>query len=152
MLPGKMPGDICCRGRCRETYAAGEVAGRHMLPGKMPGKLYQYSLNRLHLKTLIASIADESQSDALSTKLRSENISHSFVFLKSWAVSSAGSEHLPYKQGVGGSNPSLPTPAARVAELADAPDSKSGGLQNPCGFDSRLLHTNPTSRCSDAHA
>lgn len=27
----------------------------------------------------------------------------------SWAVSSAGSERLPYKQDVGGSNPSLPT-------------------------------------------
>ena len=26
------------------------------------------------------------------------------------AISSAGSEHLPYKQGVGGSNPSSPTP------------------------------------------
>ena len=26
-----------------------------------------------------------------------------------WAVSSAGSERLPYKQDVGGSNPSLPT-------------------------------------------
>ncbi len=25
------------------------------------------------------------------------------------AISSAGSEHLPYKQGVGGSNPSSPT-------------------------------------------
>ena len=26
-----------------------------------------------------------------------------------WAFSSAGSEHLPYKQRVGGSNPSTPT-------------------------------------------
>ena len=26
-----------------------------------------------------------------------------------WAVSAVGSEHLPYKQRVGGSNPSLPT-------------------------------------------
>ena len=26
-----------------------------------------------------------------------------------WALSSAGSEHLPYKQRVGGSNPSAPT-------------------------------------------
>jgi hypothetical protein len=28
---------------------------------------------------------------------------------KSRAISSAGSEHLPYTQGVGGSNPSSPT-------------------------------------------
>ena len=26
-----------------------------------------------------------------------------------WGISSAGSEHLPYKQGVVGSNPTLPT-------------------------------------------
>ena len=31
-------------------------------------------------------------------------------FLKERAFSSAGSEHLPYKQRVGGSNPSTPTP------------------------------------------
>lgn len=29
---------------------------------------------------------------------------------------------------------------APVAELADAADSKSAGLQGPCGFDSRLRH------------
>ena len=29
---------------------------------------------------------------------------------KEWAFSSAGLEHLPYKQRVGGSNPSTPTP------------------------------------------
>ena len=29
---------------------------------------------------------------------------------------------------------------AGVAELADALDSKSSGLQNPCGFDPRLLY------------
>ena len=29
---------------------------------------------------------------------------------------------------------------AEVAELADAPDSKSGGAQAPCGFDSHLRH------------
>ena len=29
--------------------------------------------------------------------------------LKNWEFSSAGSEHLPYKQGVNGSNPLIPT-------------------------------------------
>ena len=29
---------------------------------------------------------------------------------------------------------------AEVAELADAPDSKSGGAHAPCGFDSHLRH------------
>jgi hypothetical protein len=34
----------------------------------------------------------------------------SFIFaLSFWGFSSAGSEHLPYKQRVGGSNPSTPT-------------------------------------------
>jgi hypothetical protein len=31
------------------------------------------------------------------------------------AISSAGSEHLPYKQGVGGSNPSSPTQNKRLS-------------------------------------
>ncbi len=33
----------------------------------------------------------------------------SAILRKAWAISAAGSEHLPYKQRVGGSNPSLPT-------------------------------------------
>ena len=33
---------------------------------------------------------------------------------ETWAVSAVGSEHLPYKQRVGGSNPSLPTRAVRT--------------------------------------
>ena len=31
------------------------------------------------------------------------------ILRKAWAISAAGSEHLPYKQRVGGSNPSSPT-------------------------------------------
>jgi hypothetical protein len=31
------------------------------------------------------------------------------IAIVNWAFSSAGSEHLPYKQRVGGSNPSTPT-------------------------------------------
>jgi hypothetical protein len=90
-----------------------------------------------------ASDDDESRDRALSAGFRTPDPARRscqiVIYLLFWAVSSVGSEHLPYKQRVGGSNPSLPT-RARVAELADAPDSKSGGLQNPCGFDSRLLH------------
>ena len=37
------------------------------------------------------------------------------TFIAQWAISAAGSEHLPYKQRVGGSNPSLPTPTTRMA-------------------------------------
>ena len=33
-----------------------------------------------------------------------------------------------------------------MAELVDAPDSKSGGAQAPCGFDSHLRHTRNASR------
>ena len=42
-----------------------------------------------------------------------------------------------------GALPSAPTlePHAEVAELADAPDSKSGGAHAPCGFDSHLRHS-----------
>ena len=35
---------------------------------------------------------------------------------------------------------------AEVAELVDAPDSKSGGAQASCGFDSHLRHTRNASR------
>jgi hypothetical protein len=34
-----------------------------------------------------------------------------------WELSSAGSEHLPYKQRVGGSNPSAPTKSLRYLRL-----------------------------------
>jgi hypothetical protein len=34
---------------------------------------------------------------------------YSIFALAFWGFSSAGSEHLPYKQRVGGSNPSTPT-------------------------------------------
>ena len=37
---------------------------------------------------------------------------------ETWAVSAVGSEHLPYKQRVGGSNPSLPTRAVRTTVRA----------------------------------
>ena len=37
------------------------------------------------------------------------NFSFTFAVLKNRELSSAGSEHLPYKQRVGGSNPSAPT-------------------------------------------
>ena len=55
------------------------------------------------------------------------------------AVSSAGSEHLPYKQRVGGSNPSLPTPSKRGG-TGRRTGLKIQRAQPPCGFDSRRLH------------
>ena len=42
-------------------------------------------------------------------------MSHIFA-LSFWGFSSAGSEHLPYKQRVGGSNPSTPTNKNRPCE------------------------------------
>ena len=36
---------------------------------------------------------------------------------KRWRDSSAGSEHLPYKQRVGGSNPSTPTTGNQIVTL-----------------------------------
>ena len=38
-----------------------------------------------------------------------DNITKIFIFAYSRAISSVGSEHLPYKQGVTGSNPVSPT-------------------------------------------
>ena len=53
------------------------------------------------------------------------------------AVSSAGSERLPYKQDVGGSSPSSPTKKKYgvVAQLVRVLDCRSSG----CGFESRRL-------------
>ena len=55
-----------------------------------------------------------------------------------WALSSAGSERLPYKQRVGGSNPSAPTweKDGSLAQLNRAFDYGSKG----CGFESRRSH------------
>ena len=54
------------------------------------------------------------------------------------ALSSAGSERLPYKQRVGGSNPSAPTQEkdGSLAQLNRAFDYGSKG----CGFESRRSH------------
>jgi hypothetical protein len=38
------------------------------------------------------------------------------VVIKRWVVSSVGSEHLPYKQGVTGSNPVPPTIKKSLAD------------------------------------
>ncbi len=40
-----------------------------------------------------------------------------FKKCRTWAFSSAGSEHLPYKQRVGGSNPSTPTTGNQIVTL-----------------------------------
>ena len=55
-----------------------------------------------------------------------------------WALSSAGSEHLPYKQRVGGSNPSAPTETMEgsLAQLNRAFDYGSKG----CRFESCRSH------------
>ena len=43
------------------------------------------------------------------------------MFIQIWEFSSAGSEHLPYKQGVTGSNPVIPTPLkALQTEVCEA--------------------------------
>ena len=44
------------------------------------------------------------------------------VFLQSqWELSSVGSEHLPYKQGVAGSNPTVPTLKIKELEFVLTP-------------------------------
>lgn len=46
----------------------------------------------------------------MDTNLAELNAIYIFALpLRKWRHSSAGSEHLPYKQRVGGSNPSTPT-------------------------------------------
>ena len=44
-------------------------------------------------------------------------ILHRFSRKGLWVLSSAGSEHLPYKQRVGGSNPSAPTQEKSLIDI-----------------------------------
>ena len=53
--------------------------------------------------------------------------------MKNWELSSAGSEHLPYKQGVAGSNPAVPTKESLFKKVnsfffvgSEHPDTKVG--------------------------
>ena len=65
------------------------------------------------LAQLVQSICLTSRGSAVRIRQRppQKAISQIFPF---WAFSSAGSEHLPYKQRVGGSNPSTPTSKAET--------------------------------------
>jgi hypothetical protein len=75
---------------------------------------------------------------SLHTHLRNTTV---FLALK-WGISSVGSERLPYKQDVGGSNPSFPTQkASQKCEAffySDRPDSKSRECQR---FESVIPHS-----------
>ena len=57
-------------------------------------------------------LADSEKSATFASQLRKTTSQGS----KIRAFSSAGSEHLPYKQRVGGSNPSTPTPKRKSYE------------------------------------
>ncbi len=63
------------------------------------------------LAQLVQSICLTSRGSAVRIRQRPRNKEKrvSFIFPHNRAFSSAGSEHLPYKQRVGGSNPSTPT-------------------------------------------
>ena len=77
-------------------------------------KIKQYLCNRNRerydgrLAQLVQSICLTSRGSAV--RIRQRPLRYKFDSRKPfWAFSSAGSEHLPYKQRVGGSNPSTPT-------------------------------------------
>ena len=61
------------------------------------------------LAQLVQSICLTSRGSAVRIRQRPLHLSLSFQNFNFRAFSSAGSEHLPYKQRVGGSNPSTPT-------------------------------------------
>ena len=66
------------------------------------------------LAQLVQSICLTSRGSAVRIRQRPHKI-QALSFIKR-AFSSAGSEHLPYKQRVGGSNPSTPTPKRKSYE------------------------------------
>ena len=61
------------------------------------------------------------------------------------AISAAGSEHLPYKQRVGGSNPSSPTKPNRDGSLAQLNRASDYGSEG-CRFESCRSHTQRTGK------
>ena len=58
------------------------------------------------------------------------------------AFSSAGSEHLPYKQRVGGSNPSTPTPIKSLFQFVLGAFSSAGSEHLP--YKQRVGGSNPS--------
>ena len=62
-----------------------------------------------------------------------------------WALSSAGSERLPYKQRVGGSNPSSPTDIIKDGSLAQLNRASDYGSEG-CRFESCRSHTQRTGK------
>ena len=72
--------------------------------------LKQEAIGRL--AQLVQSICLTSRGSAVRIRQRPQNLGQNLVerkLTKTRAFSSAGLEHLPYKQRVGGSNPSTPT-------------------------------------------
>ncbi len=64
-----------------------------------------------------------------------------FLFIYLWGISSVGIEHLPYKQGVAGSNPAFPTinTSGPVAQLVRALACHARGREFESRPDRHLL-------------
>ena len=71
------------------------------------------------LAQLVQSICLTSRGSAVRIRQRPQHTFRRFPFIEVClrAFSSAGSEHLPYKQRVGGSNPSTPTKIRSLSRL-----------------------------------
>ena len=99
--------------------------------------------NAMSFNTICAASHLATQNCFTKKSWNNLSIQNKFVLLhrfrgKPWAFSSAGSEHLPYKQRVGGSNPSTPTkPKTRLLKsglfLFPTP-TKNGSVENTGGL------------------
>ena len=93
------------------------------------------------LAQLVQSICLTSRGSAVRIRQRPPN-AHQKEQDRFRAFSSAGSEHLPYKQRVGGSNPSTPTPKTKIVNFPFRAFSSAGSEHLP--YKQRVGGSNPS--------
>ena len=113
-------------------------------------KLYLCNRNRERyngrLAQLVQSICLTSRGSAV--RIRQRPLRYEIDSRKPfWAFSSAGSEHLPYKQRVGGSNPSTPTKKNLLIEFPFRAFSSAGSEHLP--YKQRVGGSNPSTPTSN---
>ena len=87
---------------------AGYTAAERAAQGGLSTILFE-KMKQGRLAQLVQSVCLTSRGSAVRIRQRPPHFSLSAILHFARALSSAGSERLPYKQRVGGSNPSAPT-------------------------------------------
>ena len=104
------------RGKNEENRIKTKIFPRNVCKfGKKPYLCIAFETRDIgRLAQLVQSICLTSRGSAVRIRQRPPKLSSLLVEKEFRAFSSAGSEHLPYKQRVGGSNPSTPTEILKI--------------------------------------